>query len=141
MDNLIERPVYCSACIFRKTADAVEVFFVENHDKNIEGDYRLPGGLLCKGKSGSQFIEDKILEETDINLHGLSVVCVSTDVKEYAQYVHIIYGHFLTEDEVRALVTTSTHHHWIDIFSLADYSLCFSQQEKIIDIIQSAIHS
>jgi hypothetical protein len=98
-------------------------------------------GLLCKGKSGSQFIEDKILEETDINLHGLSIVCVSTDVKEYAQYVHIVYGHFLTEDEVRALVTTSTHHHWIDIFSLADYSLCFSQQEKIIDIIQSAMHS
>ena len=84
---------------------------------------------------------NKILEETDINLHGLSVVCVSTDVKEYAQYVHIVYGHFLTEDEVRALVTTSTHHHWIDIFSLADYSLCFSQQEKIIDIIQSAMHS
>ncbi len=107
---------------------------IEKADSEMheEGTWTLPGGNIEYGETFYEAGKREVKEETNLDVDDLEVICVQTDLNEFAHYVSVGMIANKYSGEIKVMEPDEiTHWKWFNINSLPDN--IFSASRKTID--------
>lgn len=112
-----------------KRGEDIEKADSEMHE---EGTWTLPGGNIEYGETFYEAGKREVKEETNLDVDNLEVICVQTDLNEFAHYVSVGMIANKYSGEIKVMEPDEiTQWKWFNINSLPDN--IFSASRKTID--------